>query len=38
MPGCKDIRMLGIRSWWVTALNRRQQRELQKETKTLYEV
>jgi hypothetical protein len=34
----KDVRMLGIRSWWVIALNQREQRKLQKETKIPYEA
>jgi hypothetical protein len=34
----KDARMLGLRSWWATAMNREEWRKLLKETKTLYEL
>jgi hypothetical protein len=34
----KDARMLGIRSWWATAMNREGWRKLMKEAKTLYEL
>jgi hypothetical protein len=32
----KDARMLGLRSWLATAMNREEWRELLKEAKTLY--
>jgi hypothetical protein len=31
-------RMLGLRSWWATAMNREDRRKLLKEAKTLYEL
>jgi hypothetical protein len=31
-----DARMLGLRSWWATAMNREEWRKLLKEVKTLY--
>jgi hypothetical protein len=34
----KDARMLGLRSWWATAMNREKWRNLLKEAKTLYEL
>jgi hypothetical protein len=34
----KDARMLGLRSWWATAMNREEWRKLLKEAKTLYEL
>jgi hypothetical protein len=33
-----DERMLGIRSWWATAMNREEWRKLLKAAKTLYEL
>jgi hypothetical protein len=32
-----DARMLGIRSWWATAMNREEWRKLLKKAKTVYE-
>jgi hypothetical protein len=34
----KYARMLGLRSWWETAMNREEWRKLLKEAKTLYEL
>jgi hypothetical protein len=34
----KDARILGIRSWWATAMNREEWRKLLKEAKTVYEL
>jgi hypothetical protein len=34
----KDARMLGLRSWWATAMNREEWRKLLREAKTLYEL
>jgi hypothetical protein len=34
----KDARMLGLGSWWATAMNREEWRKLLRETKTLYEL
>jgi hypothetical protein len=34
----KYARMLGLRSWWSTAMNREEWRKLLKEGKTLYEL
>jgi hypothetical protein len=34
----KDARMLGIRSWWATAMNREEWGQLQKEAKTVYDL
>jgi hypothetical protein len=34
----KDARMLGIRSWWATAMNWEEWRKLLREAKTLYEL
>jgi hypothetical protein len=34
----EDARMLGLRSWWATAMNREDWRKLLKEAKTLYEL
>jgi hypothetical protein len=34
----KEARMLGLRSWWATAMNRKKWRKLLKEVKTLYEL
>jgi hypothetical protein len=34
----KTARMLGIRSWWATAVNREEWRKLLKEAKTLHEL
>jgi hypothetical protein len=34
----KDARMLGIRSWWATPMNREEWRDLLKEAKTVYEL
>jgi hypothetical protein len=34
----KDTRMLGIRSWWSTAMNREEWRQLLRETRTLTEL
>jgi hypothetical protein len=34
----KDARMLELRSWWATAMNREEWRKLLKEAKTLYEL
>jgi hypothetical protein len=34
----KDARMLGIRWWWETVMNREKRRKLLKEAKTLYEL
>jgi hypothetical protein len=34
----KDVRMLGLRSWWATAINQEEWRKLLKEAKTLYEL
>jgi hypothetical protein len=34
----KDARMLGLRSWWATAMNRKEWRKLLREAKTLYEL
>jgi hypothetical protein len=34
----KDVRMLGIRSWWATAMNREEWRKFLNEAKTLYEL
>jgi hypothetical protein len=34
----KDARMLGLRSWWATAMYREEWRKLLKEAKTIYEL
>jgi hypothetical protein len=34
----KAARMLGIGSWWATAMNREEWRKLLKEAKTFYEL
>jgi hypothetical protein len=34
----KDARMLGIRNWWSTAMNREDWRKLLREAKSLYEL
>jgi hypothetical protein len=34
----KDVRMLGIRSWWSTAMNREEWRRLLREARTLTEL
>jgi hypothetical protein len=34
----KDARMLGIRSWWSTAINREEWRRLLREARTLTEL
>jgi hypothetical protein len=34
----KDARMLGLRSWWATAINREEWRKHLNEAKTLYEL
>jgi hypothetical protein len=34
----KDARMLGLRSWWATAMYREEWRKLLKEAKTLCEL
>jgi hypothetical protein len=34
----KDARMLGLRSWWATAINRDEWRKLLSEAKTIYEL
>jgi hypothetical protein len=34
----KDARMLGIRSWWCTAMNREEWRQLSREARTLTEL
>jgi hypothetical protein len=34
----KDTRMLGLKSWWATAMNLDEWRRLLKEGKTLYEL
>jgi hypothetical protein len=34
----KDARMLGLMSWWATAMNREEWRKLLKEAKTRYEL
>ena len=34
----KDERILGIRSWWSTAMNREEWRQLLRETKSLTEL
>jgi hypothetical protein len=34
----KDSRMLGLRSWWATAMNREERRKLLKEAETLCEL
>jgi hypothetical protein len=34
----EDARMLGVWSWWATAMNREEWRKLLKEAKTLYEL
>jgi hypothetical protein len=34
----KEARMLGLRIWWATAMNRKKWRKLLKEVKTLYEL
>jgi hypothetical protein len=33
-----DARMLRLRSWWTTAMNREEWRKLLRETKTIYEL
>jgi hypothetical protein len=34
----KDVRMLGLSTWWATAMNQEEWRKLLRETKTLYEL
>jgi hypothetical protein len=34
----EEARMLGLRSWWATAMNREDRRKLLKEAKTVYEL
>jgi hypothetical protein len=34
----KDARMLGLKSWWATAMNGEEWRKLLSEAKTLYEL
>jgi hypothetical protein len=34
----KDVRTLGLRSWWATAINQEKWRNLLKEAKILYEL
>jgi hypothetical protein len=34
----KEARMMGLRSWWATAMNREERRKLLREAKTVYEL
>jgi hypothetical protein len=34
----KDVRMLGLRGWWATAMYREEWRKLLKEAKAVYEL